>query len=210
MFEACQFLVSGYGCFRRSSWCNLRTSTWIKLMSNIQKWTEYVKRGIQLVVGLGIFEFPLLLTLRVRVYCFLFKGNSTGSMIHRDVMFYVPHGVRNAEIRFGEEIDINHGVEIDYSGGVVIGARVWLSQNVLIETHEHVIGAGNKKDWSLKTYPLEIGNDVWVGANAVILPKVRRIGRNAIIGAGSIVTKEVPENAVVAGNPAKILMMRAN
>lgn len=178
-------------------------------MVNIQKWTEYFKRGIQLLVGVSIFEFPLLMSIRVKIFCFMFNGNSKGSMIHRDVMFYVPHGIRTAKFSFGEAIDINHGVEIDYSGGVTIGHCVWVSQNVLIETHEHVISTGSKKEWSVKTYPLEIGDDAWIGANAIILPKVGKIGKGAIIGAGSIVTKAVPDNAIVAGNPARIIKMRA-
>ena len=52
-----------------------------------------------------------------------------------------------------------------------------------------------------------IGNDVWVGANSVILPGVK-IGTGAIVGAGSVVTKDVPEYAIVVGNPARILKYR--
>lgn len=55
---------------------------------------------------------------------------------------------------------------------------------------------------------INIGNDVWIGANATILPSVSRIWDGAVIGAGSVVTKNVPPFAVVAGNPAKILRYR--
>ncbi|MCB9495458.1 MAG: CatB-related O-acetyltransferase [Fibrobacteria bacterium] len=55
---------------------------------------------------------------------------------------------------------------------------------------------------------LEIGHDVWIGANSIILPKVKRIGNGAIIGAGAVITKDVPPYAVVAGNPGKILKYR--
>lgn len=55
---------------------------------------------------------------------------------------------------------------------------------------------------------IEVGNDVWIGYNAIILPSVKRIGDGAVIGAGSIVTKEVPPFAVVVGNPAKIIKYR--
>lgn len=59
-----------------------------------------------------------------------------------------------------------------------------------------------------QTRPLEIGNDVWIGNRATILGKVKSIGDGAVIGAGSVVTKDVPPYAVAAGNPAKILRMR--
>lgn len=55
---------------------------------------------------------------------------------------------------------------------------------------------------------LEIGNDVWIGANVIILPSVRKIGNGAIIGAGSVVTKDVEPYSVVAGNPAKFIKNR--
>lgn len=55
---------------------------------------------------------------------------------------------------------------------------------------------------------LVIGNDVWVGQNAIILSSVKRIGDGAVIGAGAVVTKDVPDFAVVVGNPAKILRYR--
>lgn len=55
---------------------------------------------------------------------------------------------------------------------------------------------------------LTIGNDVWVGQNALILPSVGKIGDGAVIGAGAVVTKDVPDFAVVAGNPARVLKYR--
>ncbi len=58
--------------------------------------------------------------------------------------------------------------------------------------------------------PLVISDDVWVGHNAIILPGCKAIGRGAIIGAGSVVTHDVPAYAIVAGNPARLLRMRFN
>ena len=55
---------------------------------------------------------------------------------------------------------------------------------------------------------LAIGNDVWVGQYAIILPSCKNIGDGAVIGAGAIVTKDVPPYAIVAGNPAKVLRYR--
>ena len=55
---------------------------------------------------------------------------------------------------------------------------------------------------------IEIGNDVWVGRNAMILPSVKKIGDGAVIGAGAVVTRDVPDFAVVAGNPAVVIKYR--
>jgi virginiamycin A acetyltransferase len=57
-------------------------------------------------------------------------------------------------------------------------------------------------------HPTEIGNDVWIGANAVILPEVNRIGNGAVIGAGAVVNKDVPDYGVVLGNPARLVKYR--
>ena len=56
--------------------------------------------------------------------------------------------------------------------------------------------------------PLEIGHDVWIGARAIVLPGCTRIGAHSIIGAGAVVTHDVPDYAIVGGNPAKIIRMR--
>ena len=57
---------------------------------------------------------------------------------------------------------------------------------------------------------IEIGHDVWVGRNAIITPSVKKIGNGAVIGAGAVVTKDVPDFAMVAGNPAQIIKYRFN
>jgi acetyltransferase-like isoleucine patch superfamily enzyme len=56
--------------------------------------------------------------------------------------------------------------------------------------------------------PLEIGNDVWLGEYSVILPEVNRIGNGAVIGAGAVVSRDVPDYAVVLGNPARLVKYR--
>jgi virginiamycin A acetyltransferase len=62
--------------------------------------------------------------------------------------------------------------------------------------------------WLVERNPLEIGNDVWIGANAVILPEVNRIGDGAVIGAGAVVSRDIPPYAVVLGNPARVVKYR--
>ena len=58
--------------------------------------------------------------------------------------------------------------------------------------------------------PLHIAGDVWIGARAIILPGCKRIGHGAIVGAGAVVTKDVPDWAIVGGNPAKVIKYRKN
>jgi acetyltransferase-like isoleucine patch superfamily enzyme len=60
----------------------------------------------------------------------------------------------------------------------------------------------------LKREPKNIGHDVWIGANVIILAGCRNIGNRAVVGAGSVVTKDIPPYAIVAGNPARIIRMR--
>ena len=63
-------------------------------------------------------------------------------------------------------------------------------------------------EWLVRFNPLEIGSDVWIGHNAVILPEVNRIGHGAVVGAGAVVSRDVPDYAVVLGNPARLVKYR--
>lgn len=67
---------------------------------------------------------------------------------------------------------------------------------------------GYSREWLVSFNPLEVGSDVWIGANAVIMPEVSRIGHGAVIGAGAVVNKDVPPFAVVLGNPARVVKFR--
>jgi hypothetical protein len=162
---------------------------------------------VQGIVGLALFDFPGLMQLRLfTLRTFVVIGGST--IIGKGCYFIRPHGLEEGRLEIGKLTRLNHRVEIDYSGGVTIGDNVWISQNVLIETHDHVVGSGPKEGWKLATTPLEIADGAWVGANAIILPGVRRIGRAAIVGAGAVVTHEVPDGSTVAGSPARPLGKR--
>jgi len=93
------------------------------------------------------------------------------------------------------------------SGTVIIEDNVWLSEGSQIHSHIHELN--NKRLLKLKEniVPTRIilRKGCWIGANAIILPQVGEIGENSIIAAGSVVTKQVPQNVIVAGNPAKII-----
>lgn len=106
-----------------------------------------------------------------------------------------------AELKIGDRAFVNSGSRIDFTGGVKIGDDFLASEDVLIFTHDHLPDDFNKK----KSSPLEVGNRVWVGARAIVLPSVRRIGSNVVIGAGSVVTSEIADSVIVAGNPARVV-----
>lgn len=111
-------------------------------------------------------------------------------------------------LSIGKNVAINHHVEIDYSGGVIIEDDVWISQNVLIETHTHLITRAPKSQWAITRSLLVIRRDSWVGANVVIMDSVREIGQGAIVGAGAVVVSDVPAWSVVTGVPARVIKER--
>jgi hypothetical protein len=67
---------------------------------------------------------------------------------------------------------------------------------------------GRCEEDSIPYNPLTIGNDVWIGTNALVLPHVKRIGDGAVVAAGAVVAKDVPPYAVVVGNPARVVRFR--
>ncbi len=95
-------------------------------------------------------------------------------------------------------------------GKIVIGDNCLISQHITMVCSNHCINRCkkiNEQGWSTHNNFISIGNDVWIGANSVILPGVT-IHDGAVVAAGSIVTKDVPEYAIVVGNPARILKYR--
>ncbi|MEX2336148.1 MAG: acyltransferase [Fulvivirga sp.] len=108
---------------------------------------------------------------------------------------------QDSYLMIGKNTKIDKNCLLDYSGGLRIGHNVTLSEGVMIETHSH---GYNPRSIPAKR-PLEIMDNVWIGAHTIILPNVKIIGKNVIIGAGSVVTKSIEESCIVAGNPAKVL-----
>lgn len=117
----------------------------------------------------------------------------------------------NAELRIGCNTYIGEYNNIRVAGGkITIGNNCLISQHITIVSSNHQIAKDKlicKQSWTTKNAFVNIEDDVWVGANSVILPGVT-IHKGAVVAAGSIVTKDVPEYAVVAGNPAKVLRYR--
>ena len=87
---------------------------------------------------------------------------------------------------------------------VTIGSNVLLGPSVQIYTATHPIRAGERRTWLESAKPITIGSDVWVGGGAILCPGVT-IGERAVIGAGSVVTRDIPADVIAAGNPARVI-----
>ncbi len=109
-------------------------------------------------------------------------------------------------------IDDNSGIGIkcEINGPVYIGKNVMMGPEVIIYTHNHEFSQLDipmNQQGKGKTEPVYIGDDVWIGRRVIILPGVH-IGSGSIIGAGAVVTKDIPEYSVAVGVPAKIVKSR--
>lgn len=120
-------------------------------------------------------------------------------------------GMRKSALAIGEDTYIGELNNIRAGGGTIkIGKKCLISQQVSIIASNHGIGKEMcimDQPWGLEKNFIEINDDVWVGCGSVILPGVR-IGAGAVISAGSMISKDVPGCAIVAGNPMKILRFR--
>ena len=113
--------------------------------------------------------------------------------------FYTDYG---KNIHLGKNVFINAGCSFQDQGGIFIGNNVLIGHNVVMATLNHDIDPNKRQNMS--ALPIIIEDNVWIGANATILQGVK-ICKNSIVGACSLVNKDVPENVVVAGIPAKII-----
>ena len=98
------------------------------------------------------------------------------------------------------------GIHCTVIGPVTIGSHVNLAQGITVTALNHNFEDAAKRidEQGISTKPVVIGDDVWIGANAIILPGVT-IGSHAVIAAGAVVTKDVPSHTLVAGVPAKVI-----
>ncbi|MEV6083635.1 sugar O-acetyltransferase [Streptomyces parvulus] len=122
----------------------------------------------------------------------------------------------------GEEAHVRPPLWVDYGSNITIGARTFVNYNltaldvaaitigedcqigpnVQLLTPTHPLEPGPRRDKLEAARPITIGDNVWLGGGAIVLPGVT-IGDNSVIGAGAVVTKDVPANVVAVGNPAR-------
>lgn len=105
-------------------------------------------------------------------------------------------------IHLGRNVFINAGCKFQDQGGILIGDDTLIGHNTVLATLNHGILPEERHDLIPK--PIHIGKNVWIGSNSTILPGVT-IGDHAVIGAGSVVTKDIPDNMIAVGSPAKVI-----
>ncbi|MEX3937108.1 DapH/DapD/GlmU-related protein [Paraburkholderia phymatum] len=134
-----------------------------------------------------------------------------GATIGRRPVFYPGVWIMpGRNLAVGDDVDFALGVVVTTAGGVEIGDRVLIGYRTQILSTNHVIPPLPGKVFSSghAGRRVTIASDVWIGANSIVLPGVR-IGTGAVVAAGSVVTKDVPAGAIVGGNPARVIRMRA-
>lgn len=155
-----------------------------------------------------------------------FKKIGRGVVIERGVLVFHPE-----RIELGDEVYVGHGAILKgyhrndmvvgaetwigqqcflhAAGGIEIGRRVGIGPGVIILTSQHDVGGGRSPvlERPLGVSPVVLQDGCDIGAGSILLPGVR-VGRGAIVGAGSVVTRNVPAGAIVAGNPARLLRRR--
>ncbi|PLR40033.1 sugar O-acetyltransferase [Chimaeribacter arupi] len=112
---------------------------------------------------------------------------------------YVDYGYN---IHIGDNFYANHGLTILDGARVVIGKNVFIAPNVVIATAGHPLDKAQRAAGEEFVKPITIGDDVWLGAHVTLCPGVT-LGNNVVVGAGSVVVHDLPDNSVCVGTPAR-------
>lgn len=133
-----------------------------------------------------------------------------GKNVHVDIDFRCEYG---KNIFVGDKVIINMNCTFVDNNRIEIGNNVLIASNVQIytATHSTKVKERTMQDWDeskaiCNTYalPVKIEDNVWIGGGAILLPGVT-IGKNSVVGAGSVVTRSIPPNCVAVGNPCKVI-----
>lgn len=140
------------------------------------------------------FHLPAMCSLLARPVLFRWRGASIGHMV---ILGKSRIGGRLGNLSIGDETSLGR-CEIALHDCVSIGRRVVINDGAVLLTASHSL---TDPQWGHKKAPIFIGDYAWIATNAVLLPGVT-VGRGAVVGAGAVVRGDVPDYAVVAGNPA--------
>ena len=114
------------------------------------------------------------------------------------------HANWGCNMRVGKNFYANFNLTVVDDAGIYIGDSVMIAPNVIIATGTHPVCPELREQVYQYNLPIHIGSRVWIGAGAIILPGVT-IGDDSVIGAGSVVTKDIPSGVVAVGNPCRVL-----
>jgi len=114
------------------------------------------------------------------------------------------HMAYGTNVHIGEHFYANFNLVIVDDIDVYIGEHVMIAPNVTITATGHPVDSNLRRPGTQFSIPVRIGNDVWIGSSVVILPGVT-IGDRSVIGAGSVVTRDIPDNVIAVGNPCRVL-----
>jgi acetyltransferase-like isoleucine patch superfamily enzyme len=168
-----------------------------KVVSRVNSWfMDFFLMGLHLVYSVVPFHF-----LRNLVFQVAGGKIGSGSTIHMGARFFNPAG-----ISIGQDSILGFGIFLDGRDKLSIGDHVDIASEVMIYNSEHDI---NSVDFHAILAPVEIGDYVFIGPRVMIMPGVK-IGRGAIVAGGAVVTKDVPDYAVVGGIPARVISERSN
>ena len=127
----------------------------------------------------------------------------TGSEIDETLRIFTPFHINyGKKTTFGRDCFVNFGCTFLALGGITIEDDVFIGPHCVLATEYHPEEPATRH--SLLTKPIVVKRNAWLGANVTVLAGVT-IGENAIVAAGSVVTKDVPDNMVVAGSPARVI-----
>lgn len=179
-----------------------------------QKRLEYIEWGkkyfsdVKFFAKWGLKSEMTASRISARIKSYKKRFNLVGDcFIGYNVSFTTYH-FRKGSLVIGEDFRIQNNCLVDYSGGLKIGNNVYISENSRVMTHNHSIdikAEGKKGDQDFIPTPLNIEDNVWIGARSIILPGVTRLGRCSMVGSGTVIRNEVPPYAIMVGNPAKIV-----
>ena len=132
-----------------------------------------------------------------------YMSGVTGREVDESFSLFVPFTADfGKNIKIGKNVFINSGCRFQDQGGITIGDGSLIGHNVVLATINHDYNP--KKRGTMYLKPIVLKENSWIGSNATILLGIT-IGENSIVAAGSVVTKDVPANTIVAGNPAKFM-----
>lgn len=162
-----------------------RTPEWRNVYARIQVAMELTSR-------LNVLPFSDIAARRALLSELLGKPLPETALIHPP--FYSDYGL---DTELGERVFVGQGCSFLDLGGITIGDRAMISPKVTLITEGHPVEPADRYDF-ITVAPIVIEADVWIGAAATVLPGVR-IGHDSVVGAGAVVTKDVPALSVVSG-----------